>query len=118
MPESSEALKKMKYEIAAELGLTNEVITQDGGDTEFASELGGTESHRHQHVQWSKIATRDAVRWRAYHSTISSTRRTSAERSVKESSIAIDTKRQFRYHTVLESCHGPFPPRKRFIFWN
>ena len=62
VPESSEALKKMKYEIAAELGLTNEVITQDRfGHTEFASELGGMESSSAPgSVQWSKIATRDA----------------------------------------------------------
>jgi small acid-soluble spore protein B (major beta-type SASP) len=62
VPESSEALKKMKYEIAAELGLTNEVITQDRfGYTEFASELGGMESSSAPgSVQWSKIATRDA----------------------------------------------------------
>ena len=62
VPESSEALNKMKYEIAAELGLTNEVITQDRfGYTEFASELGGMESSSAPgSVQWSKIATRDA----------------------------------------------------------
>ncbi len=63
VPESSEALNKMKYEIAAELGLTNEVITQDRfGYTEFASELGGMESAASApgSVQWSKIATRDA----------------------------------------------------------
>ncbi|MFC5653092.1 small, acid-soluble spore protein, alpha/beta type [Paenibacillus solisilvae] len=62
VPASREALNQMKYEIAAELGLTNGTITQDRfGMTEFASELGGTEaSSAPGSVQWSKLATRDA----------------------------------------------------------
>lgn len=62
VPESREALNQMKYEIAAELGLTNGAITQDRfGHTEFASELGGIESSSAPgSVQWSRIATRDA----------------------------------------------------------
>ncbi|BBH23893.1 hypothetical protein Back11_52380 [Paenibacillus baekrokdamisoli] len=62
VPACSEALNQMKYEIAAELGLTNGVITQDRfGDTEFAMELGASEpTATPGGVQWSKLATRDA----------------------------------------------------------
>lgn len=63
VPESREALRQMKYEIAAELGLTVGAITPDRlGHTEFASELGsvGSSSGEAGSVPWAQLATRDA----------------------------------------------------------
>jgi small acid-soluble spore protein B (major beta-type SASP) len=61
VPGCSEALKQMKYEIAAELGLMAGQLTPDRlGMTEFASELGSTDSLQADHVPWERLATRDA----------------------------------------------------------
>jgi len=57
-----EALNSMKYEIAAELGLTANAITPDQfGMTEFAADDFGSygESASSNHVPWSRLATRD-----------------------------------------------------------
>lgn len=53
---SKAALRQMKYEIAAEFGLTSGY--GDGSvDTEFAGELGTASPG---HVQWSNLSTRQA----------------------------------------------------------
>ncbi|MBP3966915.1 MULTISPECIES: alpha/beta-type small acid-soluble spore protein [Paenibacillus] len=59
VPECAQALNQMKYEIAAELGLMSGGSAAGAGDTEFATELGGTGSSG-GHVNWSQLATRDA----------------------------------------------------------
>jgi hypothetical protein len=60
VPQCKEALNQMKYEIAAEFGLTAGAITPDRlGDTEFASELGGFSSTDANHVPWERLKTRD-----------------------------------------------------------
>ncbi|AJY74524.1 alpha/beta-type small acid-soluble spore protein [Paenibacillus beijingensis] len=56
VPQSREVLNQMKYEIAAELGLTSSV--PGAADTEFAGELGSTSGGGSIH--WSSLATRDA----------------------------------------------------------
>ncbi|MCQ6561887.1 alpha/beta-type small acid-soluble spore protein [Paenibacillus mendelii] len=62
VPNCKEALNQMKYEIAAELGLTSGSITADRfGMTEFASEDFGAAgvSSDPNSVPWSRLATRD-----------------------------------------------------------
>ena len=62
VPGCSEALRQMKYEIAAELGLTFGTLTADRlGHTEFASELGemGNQTGA-ENVPWASLATREA----------------------------------------------------------
>ncbi|SEN63853.1 alpha/beta-type small acid-soluble spore protein [Paenibacillus sp. OV219] len=60
VPECAQALNQMKYEIAAELGLISGGYAAGSGDTEFASELGGTSgSGASGHVNWEQMATRD-----------------------------------------------------------
>ncbi|REE91488.1 small acid-soluble spore protein alpha/beta type [Paenibacillus taihuensis] len=58
VPECAQALNQMKYEIAAELGLIAGGGAAGSGDTEFASELGGT-GGASGHVNWEQMATRD-----------------------------------------------------------
>ncbi|MBW7452699.1 small, acid-soluble spore protein, alpha/beta type [Paenibacillus sepulcri] len=60
--ESRAALEQMKYEIAAELGLTTGLLSADRlGHTEFATELGGIgQASSSDSVPWSQLATRDA----------------------------------------------------------
>jgi small acid-soluble spore protein B (major beta-type SASP) len=58
VPECSQALEQMKYEIAAELGLM--AAGNLNGDTEFAGELGTTGGGVQGAVQWEALATRDA----------------------------------------------------------
>ncbi|MBW7475009.1 alpha/beta-type small acid-soluble spore protein [Paenibacillus oenotherae] len=63
VPQCREALNQMKYEIAAELGLTAGGLTAERlGHTEFASELGaiGSAASDAGSVPWSHLATRDA----------------------------------------------------------
>jgi hypothetical protein len=51
----------MKYEIAAEFGLTSGVYAGGIADTEFAGELGASSSNGGgQSVQWSALSTRQA----------------------------------------------------------
>ncbi|UVI29913.1 alpha/beta-type small acid-soluble spore protein [Paenibacillus spongiae] len=62
VPNCKEALNQMKYEIAAELGLTSGAITPDRlGMTEFASDDFGSvgASSDPSSVPWSRLATRD-----------------------------------------------------------
>ncbi|CAM4275930.1 alpha/beta-type small acid-soluble spore protein [Paenibacillus tarimensis] len=58
VPGCSQALDVMKYEIAAELGLTKGVT----GDlsSEFAGELGSSPAAVYGEVDWPTIASRDA----------------------------------------------------------
>lgn len=58
VPECSAAIDQMKYEIAAELGLT-EPVTGDF-NSEMAGELGSSAAATYGVVQWDAIATRDA----------------------------------------------------------
>jgi hypothetical protein len=60
VPECHEALDRMKYEIAAELGLPVGYISNGSADTEFAAELGSTAPARSREAYWGHIASRDA----------------------------------------------------------
>ncbi|WP_337103573.1 alpha/beta-type small acid-soluble spore protein [Paenibacillus sp. YIM B09110] len=60
VPNCKAALNQMKYEIAAELGLTSGGYGGASHDTEFAGELGGTASAAGGSVQWSNLSTRQA----------------------------------------------------------
>ncbi|TYP75706.1 alpha/beta-type small acid-soluble spore protein [Paenibacillus methanolicus] len=62
VPEARAAIDQMKYEIAAELGLTAGAVTPDRlGMTEFAADDFGAvgESSDPASVPWSRLATRD-----------------------------------------------------------
>lgn len=59
VPQCKAALNAMKYEIAAEFGLTAS-YAGNGADTEFAGELGAVESNGRYGVQWSNLSTRQA----------------------------------------------------------
>ncbi|WP_274654228.1 alpha/beta-type small acid-soluble spore protein [Paenibacillus humicola] len=56
VPQCKQALEQMKYEIAAELGLTAAYPTDV--QVEFAGELGTV--HSVTGVNWSSVATREA----------------------------------------------------------
>ncbi|MBJ6361915.1 small, acid-soluble spore protein, alpha/beta type [Paenibacillus sp. GCM10012307] len=58
VPESRQALDQLKYEIAAELGLFVQSVSQ--ADTEFAGEIGDLPLANRGYVPWSQLATRDA----------------------------------------------------------
>jgi hypothetical protein len=58
VPECSQALDAMKYEIASELGLMNGGFNST--DTEFAGELGTNSAGARGSVNWESMATRDA----------------------------------------------------------
>lgn len=61
VPGSKAALNSLKYEIAAEFGLTSGGYAATGADTEFAGELGAVSGNSGAHsVQWSVISTRQA----------------------------------------------------------
>jgi hypothetical protein len=60
VPNCKSALNQMKYEIAAEFGLTSGGYGSTGHDTEFAGELGGTTGASGGSVQWSNLSTRQA----------------------------------------------------------
>jgi hypothetical protein len=61
VPTSKAALNSLKYEIAAEFGLTSGVLAGVGADTEFAGELGASSSvGGGQSVQWTALSTRQA----------------------------------------------------------
>ncbi|WP_028608254.1 alpha/beta-type small acid-soluble spore protein [Paenibacillus harenae] len=61
VPTSKSALNQMKYEIAAEFGLTSGGIAGGSMDTEFAGELGAASSAGGgQSVHWSTLSTRQA----------------------------------------------------------
>ncbi|MDQ0113642.1 alpha/beta-type small acid-soluble spore protein [Paenibacillus harenae] len=60
VPNSKAALNQMKYEIAAEFGLTSGGYAGVGQDTEFAGELGGQSGVSGGSVQWSNLTTRQA----------------------------------------------------------
>jgi len=62
VPGCKASLDQMKYEIAAELGLTTPVFSSGAGDTEFAGELGAAPmSNGGGHgVHWSTLSTRQA----------------------------------------------------------
>lgn len=60
VPEAHEALDRMKYEIAAELGLPVGQAVSSFADTEFATELGVIPANSIQEDYWGHIASRDA----------------------------------------------------------
>jgi len=61
VPTCKAALNQLKYEIAAEFGLTSGAYAGAGADTEFAGELGASSGAGNGHsVQWSAISTRQA----------------------------------------------------------
>lgn len=63
VPTSKAALNQLKYEIAAEFGLTSGIAAGIGQDTEFAGELGaasGSGSGGGHGVHWSALSTRQA----------------------------------------------------------
>lgn len=65
VPNCKAALNQMKYEIAAEFGLSSSYRsgfgTGAGDDTEFAGELGAVGSgNSSQSVQWTQLSTRQA----------------------------------------------------------
>lgn len=61
VPTSKAALNSLKYEIAAEFGLTSGGFAGVGADTEFAGELGASAgAGGGQGVQWSTLSTRQA----------------------------------------------------------
>lgn len=59
VPQCKAALNAMKYEIAAEFGLTAP-YAGNGADTEFAGELGSAGTTGGHGVQWSNLSTRQA----------------------------------------------------------
>lgn len=60
VPECKQALDRMKYEVAAELGLCAAPYSP-GADTEFAGELGSVNAGAGKpHIQWDQLATREA----------------------------------------------------------
>lgn len=65
VPASKDALYRMKYEIAAELGLPvgHSYGANGYGDSEFASELGMSSEYGHgmmSHDNWGHLTARDA----------------------------------------------------------
>ncbi|MFC4777832.1 small, acid-soluble spore protein, alpha/beta type [Paenibacillus sp. GCM10023252] len=61
VPASKDALKQMKYEIAAEFGLYTPAANLSGMDTEFAGDLGSIGgSAGAGRVHWDEISTRQA----------------------------------------------------------
>lgn len=61
VPTSKAALDQMKYEIAAEFGLTSGAYAGAGADTEFAGELGAySGAGGGNSVQWTSLSTRQA----------------------------------------------------------
>ncbi|WP_138753711.1 alpha/beta-type small acid-soluble spore protein [Paenibacillus sinopodophylli] len=61
VPTSKAALNQLKYEIAAEFGLTSGGFTGAGVDSEFAGELGAeTGAGSGNIVHWSSLSTRQA----------------------------------------------------------
>lgn len=60
VPTSKAALNQLKYEIAAEFGLTSVGYTSEGADTEFAGELGASSGAGSHSVHWSALSTRQA----------------------------------------------------------
>lgn len=60
VPNCKAALNQMKYEIAAEFGLTSGGYAGSEQDTEFAGELGGQSGVSGGSVQWSNLTTRQA----------------------------------------------------------
>ncbi|WP_169084566.1 alpha/beta-type small acid-soluble spore protein [Paenibacillus sp. PL91] len=58
--QSKAALNQLKYEIAAEFGLTSGAYAGTGADTEFAGELGSSSAGSGQSVHWSSLSTRQA----------------------------------------------------------
>jgi hypothetical protein len=60
VPGSSKALDQMKYEIAAELGLTVGKQSASFGNAEFASEIGSIPSSSVPEDYWGHLASRDA----------------------------------------------------------
>lgn len=60
VPGCEAALKRMKYEIAAELGLPVAYSASASADAEFASELGAAPGGAGAHVDWGSITSREA----------------------------------------------------------
>ncbi|MDQ8734037.1 alpha/beta-type small acid-soluble spore protein [Paenibacillus sp. LHD-38] len=61
VPTSKAALNQLKYEIAAEFGLTSGAYAGTGADTEFAGDLGASSGAGGGHsVHWSSLSTRQA----------------------------------------------------------
>jgi hypothetical protein len=61
VPTCKAALNQLKYEIAAEFGLTSAPYNGIDADTEFAGELGTSSSAQGgQTVHWSSLSTRQA----------------------------------------------------------
>ncbi|CAM4476417.1 hypothetical protein FHS16_004697 [Paenibacillus endophyticus] len=61
VPTSKAALNQLKYEIAAEFGLTSGAFAGTGADSEFAGELGEQAGAGGGHsVHWSALSTRQA----------------------------------------------------------
>lgn len=59
VPEAGKALDRMKYEIAAELGILAGGGA-NGADVEFAAELGTAQGSSGREAYWGHLATRDA----------------------------------------------------------
>jgi hypothetical protein len=60
VPECSNALQQMKYEIASELGVPIGGFSAGGSDTEFAGELGSIGSARSGQQYLGDITSREA----------------------------------------------------------
>jgi len=60
VPGAEKALNRLKYEIAAELGIpVAPVVAGASADAEFAAELGGISPLAHE-AYWGHVASRDA----------------------------------------------------------
>jgi len=62
VPGAEEALNRLKYEIAAELGIPVAPVAAGASasaDAEFAAELGGIPASAHE-AYWGHVASRDA----------------------------------------------------------
>ncbi|RED57623.1 alpha/beta-type small acid-soluble spore protein [Cohnella lupini] len=60
VPECANALKQMKYEIAAELGVPISGFGGGTADTEFAGELGGISSASYGKQYYGDLTSREA----------------------------------------------------------
>ncbi|GBG08015.1 spore protein [Paenibacillus agaridevorans] len=60
VPQCKSVLNQMKYEIAAEFGLTSGGFAVGAADTEFAGELGAHSASSVGSVHWSTLSTRQA----------------------------------------------------------
>ncbi|TFE29014.1 alpha/beta-type small acid-soluble spore protein [Cohnella luojiensis] len=59
VPECANALKQMKFEIAAELGVPISGFSGEGFDTEFAGELGSISSSNYGKQYYGDLTSRE-----------------------------------------------------------